>query len=113
MNATALQAVSNPHRRAILRLVWKAELSAGEIAERFEISWPAVSQNLKVLRDAGLVFERRDGKRRLYRADRVALKPLEAVLRAMWEADLDVLGDLAEQEERTKKEARRGRTVRR
>ena len=50
-----LDAVSNPRRRAILRLVWTRELSAGEIASRFDVSWPAVSQNLRVLKEAGLV----------------------------------------------------------
>jgi DNA-binding transcriptional ArsR family regulator len=45
-----LEAISNPRRREILRLVWKRELTAGEIAERFDVSWPAISQNLGVLR---------------------------------------------------------------
>lgn len=109
MQAAALKAVSNPHRRKILRLVWSAELSAGEIAEEFDISWPAISQNLGVLKEAGLVSERRDGKRRLYRADRAALRPLEAALRAMWEADLGRLGALAEAEEkRSRPPGRRG-----
>lgn len=96
----ALAAVLSPRRRAILRLVWDSELSAGQIAAHFEVSWPAVSQNLKVLRQAGLVTERRQGNRRLYRADRDALGPLEAVLREMWEGDLARLRQLAEQEER-------------
>jgi DNA-binding transcriptional ArsR family regulator len=95
-----LDAVASPRRRQILRLVWDRELSAGEIAERFEVSWPAVSQNLRVLREAGLLTERRDGNRRLYRADREALGPLAAVIRRMWEDDLAELRDLAEAEER-------------
>ena len=53
-----LDAISSPRRREILRLVWEQELSAGDIASRFDISWPAVSQNLAVLRKAGLVTER-------------------------------------------------------
>lgn len=73
----------------MLRLVWDRELSAGEIAARFDVSWPAVSQNLKVLRTAGLVTERREGTRRFYRADRRALGPMEAVLRQMWERELE------------------------
>jgi DNA-binding transcriptional ArsR family regulator len=91
-----LKAISNPRRREILRLVWDRELSAGQIAARFDVSWPAVSQNLNVLRRAGLVSERRDGARRLYRADREALGSLEVVLRDMWEQDLDRLKDAIE-----------------
>ncbi len=86
-----LDAISSPRRREILRLVWEGELSAGEIASRFDVSWPAVSQNLKVLRTAGLVRERREGTRRFYRADPEALGPLGTVLRQMWEQDLDAL----------------------
>lgn len=88
-----LEAVTSPRRREILRLVWDAELSAGEIAARFDVSWPAISQNLAVLRDAGLVVERRDGTRRLYRADRAAAGPMAAVLEQMWRDDLDRLRD--------------------
>jgi len=91
-----LKAISNPRRREILRLVWDRELSAGQIAARFDVSWPAVSQNLNVLRRAGLLFERRDGARRLYRADRDALGALEVVLRDMWEQDIDRLKDAIE-----------------
>ena len=96
-----LDAVASPRRRTILRLVWDRELSAGEIASLVDVSWPAVSQNLKVLREAGLVRERRDGNRRLYRADRRALGPLATVVRRMWEQDLAQLKDLAEDEERS------------
>lgn len=91
-----LKAISNPRRREILRLVWDRELSAGQIAAQFDVSWPAVSQNLNVLRRAGLLFERRDGARRLYRADRDALGSLEVVLRDMWEQDIDRLKDAIE-----------------
>ena len=91
-----LKAISNPRRREILRLVWDRELSAGQIAARFDVSWPAVSQNLNVLRRAGLLSERREGARRLYRTDREALGPLEVVLRDMWEQDLDRLTDVVE-----------------
>lgn len=64
----ALKAITEPRRREILRLVATAELSAGEIASHFEVSRPAVSQHLRVLRDAELLSERRQGRRRLYRA---------------------------------------------
>ena len=95
-----LSALSSPRRREILRLVWAEELAAGEIAKAFDVSWPAISQNLRVLKNAGLVRERRAGTSRLYRADRSALRPLEAYLRRMWTRDVDRLRLLAEAEER-------------
>jgi DNA-binding transcriptional ArsR family regulator len=95
-----LDAISNPRRREMLRLVWDRERSAGDIASHFDVSWPAVSQNLKILRSAGLVTERRDGQHRLYRADRKALGSLEAALREMWERDLDSLAQAIEAEQR-------------
>jgi DNA-binding transcriptional ArsR family regulator len=84
----ALDAIANPARREILRLVWERELSAGDIASRFDVSWPAVSQNLAVLRKAGLVTERREANRRYYRADPEALGSLRTVLLEMWSQDL-------------------------
>jgi DNA-binding transcriptional ArsR family regulator len=86
-----LDAIASPRRREILRLVWDEELSAGDIAGRFDVSWPAVSQNLGVLRKAGLLTERREANRRFYRADREALGPLQTVLQQMWSQDLDRL----------------------
>ena len=90
MQAT-LQAVSSPQRRAILRLVWDAELSSRDIASHFDVTWQAVSHNLKVLREAGLVEERRAGTSRLYRADRERLRPLENLLQDFWRQDLEQL----------------------
>jgi DNA-binding transcriptional ArsR family regulator len=87
----ALEAVANPRRRAILRLVWDAERSSRDIASHFDITWQAVSHNLRVLREAGLVSERREGTRRLYRADRDRLGPLEALLGDLWRQDLERL----------------------
>jgi DNA-binding transcriptional ArsR family regulator len=95
-----LLALSSPRRREILRLVWSDERAAGEIAEAFDVSWPAISQNLRVLKEAGLIRERRIGTSRLYRADRTALKPLESYLRSMWSRNVDRLRLLAEAEER-------------
>src|ERR1700716_456485 len=94
----AMEAIASPRRRQILRLVWGAERSAGEIASTVrDVSWPAVSQNLRVLKDSGLITERRQGTHRYYKADRRALGPLEAVLRQMWIRDLGRLRELAEQ----------------
>lgn len=86
-----LDAISSPRRREILRLVWDRELSAGDIAARFDVTWPAVSQNLGILRKAGLVSERREANRRFYRADHAALGPLQVALQEMWAQDLDRL----------------------
>jgi DNA-binding transcriptional ArsR family regulator len=83
-----LDAIVSPRRREILRLVWDRELSAGEIASRFEISWPAVSQNLGVLLKAGLIAERREANRRFYRAKPQALGSLRAAVEEMWAQDL-------------------------
>lgn len=91
MQQRTLDAIASPRRREILRLVWSRELSAGEIVSHFDVSWPAISQNLNVLREAGLVSERREGRHRLYRAEPRALGPLAAALREMWEADLQSL----------------------
>src|SRR5438045_9689047 len=79
----AMVAIVSPRRRQILRLVWDAERSAGEIAAASDVSWPAVSQNLGVLKRSGLVLDRRAGTRRYYRPVRLALGPLEVLLRAM------------------------------
>jgi DNA-binding transcriptional ArsR family regulator len=95
-----LLVLSSPVRREILRLVWSHEKPAGEIARAFAMSWPAVSQNLRMLKEAGLVRERRSGTRRLYRADRRALGPLESYLRKMWSQKIDRLRLVAEAEER-------------
>lgn len=96
----ALRVVAEPRRREILRLVWDRERAAGDIARRFDVSFPAVSQHLGVLRDAGFVSVRRDGRTRLYRADRRALGPLRPMLERMWRDDLDRLARLVEEEER-------------
>ena len=95
-----LRAIASRRRRDILRLVWEDERTSGEIASHFDVSWPAISQNLRVLEDAGLVRCRRSGTTRYYRAHRRALGPLKAVLTQMWEADLDRLAAAAEEEAR-------------
>ena len=102
----ALQVVSDPRRRAILHLVWDRELSAGDIAGQFDLTFGAVSQHLGVLRDAGFVRVRRDGNRRFYRADREGLGPLATALEAMWVDALDRLAAVAESDP----DARRSRT---
>jgi DNA-binding transcriptional ArsR family regulator len=100
----ALRAISAPHRRRILRLVWDGELAAGEIASHFALTRPAVSQHLAVLKEAGLVNERRDGTRRLYRASPEALAELKAFLDEFWGERLEALKREAEREGRSKRE---------
>jgi DNA-binding transcriptional ArsR family regulator len=98
----AIKALAEPRRRAILRLVRDDELSSGEIASRFEVSGPAISQHLGVLREAGLVAERRDGTRRLYRARPEGLVDIRRFLDDFWDGRLDRLRDAAEADQRSK-----------
>ncbi|MGH2610505.1 MAG: ArsR/SmtB family transcription factor [Tepidiformaceae bacterium] len=98
----ALQAIAEPRRRQILRLVWSQEMPAGEIAKHFEVTRPAISQHLRVLKEAGLVSERRDGTRRLYRARPEGLDDLRLFFEGLWDDGLGRLKDLAEQEQRRK-----------
>jgi len=100
----ALKAIAAPHRRTILRLVSAAELSAGEIAAHFELTRPAISQHLGVLKEAGLVSERRNGTRRLYRVRPEGLVELKTFLDEFWDARLEALRQEAEREEERKHE---------
>ena len=102
----ALKAISQPRRRQILLLVRKDELSAGAIAAHFDVTRPAVSQHLTVLKQAGLVTERRDGTRRLYRARPQALAELKRFLEGFWDDKLASLKREAERKERRRHESR-------
>jgi DNA-binding transcriptional ArsR family regulator len=95
----AIKALAEPNRRRILELVASRELSAGEIAAEFEVTRPAVSQHLGVLREAGLIVERREGTKRLYRARPEGLVPLRAFLEGFWDGRLERLRLAAELEE--------------
>ncbi|MBA3384384.1 MAG: winged helix-turn-helix transcriptional regulator [Actinobacteria bacterium] len=99
----ALKAIAAPRRRQILTLVRDGELSAGEIAAQFDVTRPAVSQDLTLLKEAGLVTERRNGARRLYRVRPEGLAPLKAFLEEFWDDRLDALKREAEREERKKR----------
>jgi DNA-binding transcriptional ArsR family regulator len=100
---TALKALAEPRRREILRLVWTEELPATAIAAHFaEVTRPAISQHLGVLREAGLVHERREGTRRLYRANQEEMTKLRAFLDDYWTSGLDRLRDAAEAAEARK-----------
>lgn len=95
-----MKAIAAPRRRRILTLVRDEELSAGEIAAHFDVTRPAVSQHLNVLKEAGLVTERRNGTRRLYRARPEGLTGLKQFLDAFWDERLEALKREAEKEER-------------
>jgi len=100
---TTLRALAEPRRREILALIRDRELSSGEIAHHFPVTPPAISQHLGVLREAGLVEERRTGTRRLYRARLEGLREVREYLDAMWAEGLDRLKAHAELEERTRR----------
>jgi DNA-binding transcriptional ArsR family regulator len=100
---TAFRALVEPRRREILKLVWTEELPAAQIAARFDdVTRSAVSQHIGVLREAGLVLERRDGTRRLYRANHAQMDRLRQFLDEYWTGSLQRLQDLAESAEREK-----------
>ena len=94
-----LRAIAAPRRRQILTLVRDDELSAGEIAAHFDVTRPAISQHLNVLKEAGLVSERRNGTKRLYRARPEGLVEVKAFLEGFWDARLGALKREAENEE--------------
>jgi DNA-binding transcriptional ArsR family regulator len=95
-----LQVIAAPRRLRILELVWDRELTAGEIAAEFEVTWGAISQHLAVLKAAGFVTERREGRSRIYRADPAALGSLRAAVEDHWRQGLTRMKDLAEAEAR-------------
>ena len=106
---SVVHAISEPSRREILRLVRDRELAAGEIAAHFEVTRPAISQHLTVLKNAGLLSERREGTRRLYRARPEGLEELRSFLDGFWDEGLKRLKRAAEHEQRSGRVARAAR----
>ncbi|HTZ09575.1 MAG TPA: metalloregulator ArsR/SmtB family transcription factor [Acidimicrobiales bacterium] len=96
----ALRAIAEPHRRQILRLVADEELSAGDIAAHFALSRPAVSQHLRVLVEAGLLDQRREATRIIYRARPEGLDEVRSYLDTFWSTGLRRLRLAAESEQR-------------
>lgn len=80
----ALAALSDPTRRAVFELLEKGARPVGELAEELPVTRPAVSQHLRVLKDAGLVTDVADGNRRLYRIDPTGLAELHAYVERFW-----------------------------
>lgn len=95
-----LKAIAEPRRREILQLVSGGELTAGEIAARFDVTRPAISQHLTILRNAGLLEERREGTRRLYRVRPEAFGEVRAYLESFWDESLLTLKNVVESDER-------------
>ena len=86
METTVLAAIASPRRREILRLVWDRELSAGDIARSMpDVTFGAVSLQLRALVEAGLVDVRSEGRNRFYRARREAFGPVGRMLERMWD----------------------------
>lgn len=102
-----MRALAEPRRRAILRLVLEGEMTAGQIASHFEVTRPAISQHLTVLREAGLLAERREGTRRIYRLRPEGLEQVRAFIDDMWDEGLRSLKREAEAEERGRRGAGR------
>ncbi len=90
------RALANPTRRTMLRLVRDESCSVGALAERLDMTQPAVSQHLAVLRDAGLVNVEQDGRRRLYRTDGESLAELRQCFDEYWSQSVDRLTVAAE-----------------
>jgi DNA-binding transcriptional ArsR family regulator len=104
-----VHALGEPRRREILSLVRDRELAAGEIAARFDVTRPAISQHLSVLKAAGLLSETRDGTRRLYRARPEGLAELRSYLDGFWDDRLERLKAAAEEQEVSERGARSAR----
>ncbi|MDA1348031.1 MAG: metalloregulator ArsR/SmtB family transcription factor [Chloroflexi bacterium] len=97
---TAMRAIAEPRRRAILNLINTVELPAGEIASHFDVTRPAISQHLRILVDAELVTVRREATKLLYRTRPEGLAELRAYLEGFWSDSLELLKSAAEAEQR-------------
>ncbi|HEX9300333.1 MAG TPA: metalloregulator ArsR/SmtB family transcription factor [Actinomycetota bacterium] len=84
----ALKAIAEPRRQEILRLVWSQERAAGDVASHFDVSRPAISKHLRILREAGLIEERRNGTQRLYRARAEKILEMRRFLESFWDDGL-------------------------
>ena len=93
---TVLKAIAEPRRQEILRLLWQRERAAGEVAAHFDISRPAISKHLRILKEAGLLEERRAGTQRLYRARPERLADARRFLESFWDEGLAAIKRSAE-----------------
>ena len=94
-----IAALADPTRREVFERLRGGPLAVGEIAAALPVSRPAVSQHLRVLKEAGLVTERKDGTRRLYRVDPDGLSSLRAYLDGFWDDALEAFRRFADEED--------------
>ncbi|ORA39892.1 ArsR/SmtB family transcription factor [Mycobacterium aquaticum] len=102
--AAVLDALGDRTRRSILEILLEGPTAVGALAEQLPVSRPAVSQHLRVLKDAELVVESVVGTRRLYRIDRAGLNVVRHYLDRFWETTLDNFALLAEAEAEKRRE---------
>jgi DNA-binding transcriptional ArsR family regulator len=101
--AEGLTALGDPTRRAIFERLADRPQAVGELARELPVSRPAVSQHLKVLKDAGLAIDRRDGNRRIYQLDPDGVGALRAYLDQFWNRSLAAFKEVVEQREKEAK----------
>jgi DNA-binding transcriptional ArsR family regulator len=97
--ATALDVLADPTRRSIFERLADGPLAVGDLAEHFPVSRPAVSQHLKALKDAGLVRDRAEGRRRVYAVDPGGIEEMRRWLDRFWDRALAAFADAVEAEE--------------
>ncbi len=97
-NTLALAALADPTRRELFERLAERPQAVGELAEQVPVSRPAVSQHLRVLKEAGLVIDRAEGSRRIYRIDPTGIGALREYLDRFWGTALQAFRDVAEQE---------------
>lgn len=111
-SATAsFEAIAEPNRRSILDLLRTGERPVGDLVSLLDLTQPAVSKHLRILREAGMVEVRADARRRLYRVRAEGLRGLESWIRPyreMWEASLDSLGDHLDAMSEHRRKSRKG-----
>ena len=95
---TVLKAIAEPRRQEILRLIWQRERAAGDVAAHFDISRPAISKHLRILKEAGLLAERRVGTQRLYRARPERLADARRFIESFWDQGLAAIKRSAQDE---------------
>ncbi len=97
MSYQSLTALGDPTRQAIIERLAAGPLSVGDLARQFPVSRPAISQHLKVLKDAGLVMDRRAGNRRIYQVDPDGIEALRDYFDRFWNQALAAFKAVAEQ----------------
>ena len=97
-NATAFAALAEPMRQRIVERLAERPMAVGELAAGLPVSRPAVSQHLKVLKEVGLVVDRQEGTRRVYRVDPAGVAPVRAYLDRFWKQAMVAFAQYAEEQ---------------